>query len=86
MFVRNNAAIPTQIKKPVLDPEKPELWIEYLTIPGWLIRDQNIPQTAKFLFSLIDFLDGPNGCYASTRILANALGVGVQHISNNIRR
>lgn len=85
MFVRNNAAIPTQIKKPVLDPEKPELWIEYLTIPGWLIRDQNIPQTAKFLFSLIDFLDGPNGCYASNRILANALGVGVQHISNNIR-
>lgn len=83
MLYRNTSCSPSNL--PSLDPNKPELWIEYLTIPGWLVRDQTIPHTAKFLYALIDILDGPNGCYASNKILGKALGMSEQHISNNIR-
>ena len=63
-----------------------EMWLKYIVIPSEVLFNENLRPVDLKVFALIDFLDGPNHCFARNEFLGVCLNVNPNTISRSISR
>lgn len=61
-----------------------KVWIKNIIVPIEVYINKNLSETDKFLFGIINVLDGPKGCYATNEYLSVLLGVKPNTVSISI--